>query len=545
MEENKKMDFQYKPNLKPDENYLSSKVFEELELIDEPIADEKINKYNKAVRKANEIIKFKDLIPDGVGESILSSLPLYLNDYKSITEAEPSPSQVIIQTNDETEVNELIDDDIPELFPTGGTLEIEVEENDDILKNFNDNTLNDKENLYEQYFDDLHNIVSDYVREVNYLAVISGFRSLKDMFYAYSKPKDIEDQYMVLSDSVIRGQIAREQRTRFFNKVYNIDKTMFHLRQKDASEQLRNRYFNKKKSDYIEEEDYLDSFHNKNLKRSRNQYKQKYEDSIKNFYKYLNTSVQLTNEILKNYLDELTAKANLLKHGVDIFAGNKSEEAKKAKVEKQLKKEQKKKQDKATKDEEKRMDEWKEDVKKDDDEVNDFFSKFETNYENTGGGDEGSTDDSDVIEISGKASEKGKKIAKAAYAIYKEHGVNSANPWRYSMALRNDGKHMDCSLYANKVVKRALNINIPNTTEGLRNAAHPGGANKVSSYKEMRPGDLILLKKRNAHVMIYIDDGKVLECCPTPKDGVQMNDYKRTKWCIDLLKRDFLCLVRF
>src|SRR5690606_9909999 len=136
-----------------------------------------------------------------------------------------------------------------------------------------------------------------------------------DLFYYYSLPaSDLPKNYKHVGDGIVRSQIERGQKAKFFKKMYNIDQTIYHLRANKASHELRKRYYDTK---FQKSRNYLETQGNDLLRAERQKYDKKYEDNMYNFYKYLNSAVILVDEVLQTFLQEAKGKAILHKQGVD------------------------------------------------------------------------------------------------------------------------------------------------------------------------------------------------------------------------------------
>ena len=119
-----------------------------------------------------------------------------------------------------------------------------------------------------------------------------------------------------LHDTIIRSQIQRLQKARFFKKIANADLTVTHMRAWNAAAKERERYYTEAYGDSAE---FVDSEANVLLRQARSDYDAAYKLSLYNMYKYLDASVKLTEDILDHTLVEAKAKAKLVKEGVDIF----------------------------------------------------------------------------------------------------------------------------------------------------------------------------------------------------------------------------------
>lgn len=119
-----------------------------------------------------------------------------------------------------------------------------------------------------------------------------------------------------LHDTIIRSQIQRLQKARVFKKIANTDQTVTHMRAWHAAEKERERYYEEA---YGNSDTFVNSESNALLRQARSDYDAAYKLSLYNMYKYLDSSVKVTEDILDHTLTEAKAKAKLIKEGVDIF----------------------------------------------------------------------------------------------------------------------------------------------------------------------------------------------------------------------------------
>lgn len=175
--------------------------------------------------------------------------------------------------------------------------------------------------------------------------------------------------------------------------------------------------------------------------------------------------------------------------------------------------------------------------------------KFKANKSSTGKKNENGEDSSKLGDVKPPGPDlsdpktgtmDGDKIAKEAYRIYEEHGVNSASPWRYSQANRNSPGYADCSSFTAMVYKKAMNMDIGSNTidQIAKNAKdfHPG-RDKLS---ELKPGDLMYFDGPGGaghtrvingqsvsvqHTAIYVGGNKFIDMDKTGSiDGISIRD---------------------
>ena len=229
---------------------------------------------------------------------------------------DPGNEQLIITT----EKKEDDDDDVyPETFfrDDDDPFEIIVKKKDNITY------------IKDSYNYDLTSIIADYIIKVNqvmnnYLNNI--FQALKPLDVSlYSKvlencnihSSEVSKDYRHLSDLIIRSQITRKMKIRMYNKLYNLDKSIAHIRNCKAGVEQRLRYY---EAQYQDAKSYNDLLSNRFLENSRMMYDKKYKQNFFNLYKYLNSSVILLEECFEMYINEAQAKIILLmKEGNELW----------------------------------------------------------------------------------------------------------------------------------------------------------------------------------------------------------------------------------
>ena len=128
--------------------------------------------------------------------------------------------------------------------------------------------------------------------------------------------KNIPANLQHLADTIIKSQLRRNQKKRFFDKVVNTSQTLEHMRTWNAAEKARERYYEQA---YNDSSDYLNSESNALLREARASSDARYRSALYNMYKYLDNGAKITEDILGDMVIEAKAKAKLLKEGVDIF----------------------------------------------------------------------------------------------------------------------------------------------------------------------------------------------------------------------------------
>ena len=198
--------------------------------------------------------------------------------------------------------------------PDSIKVEIENDDDDVIIRN--------------QYYYDLVSIVKDYVDNLNtsidnYInALFATFQDIDIESYHNSMEtyktscRKIDINLKHLSDTIIRSQIARQMKEKLYLKLYDIDKTINHIRSCKAGVELRLRYH---KASYYKDTTYNEAVSNKILGQNRLLYDKKYKQNFINLYKYLNSSVIMLNECLNMNITEIQSKLILHEKGEKIW----------------------------------------------------------------------------------------------------------------------------------------------------------------------------------------------------------------------------------
>lgn len=544
-------DFFYKPKIGVDRDYLSEKEFEDIigpdrdyssekdfdrELLGPPdeIETPEEDIQEEAIRIAKEIEKLKkviNILPGNLPQMYRDVLNKVKHDilnppsipappkYEEI-EAGPSPAP-----DPENRGEIVIGGDAASpifLFPQDNGISVETPPIMPLIEFVRESFLKDKNDMYGNFVQKLKLMIQQYMRELLYVAKIGEFDSYLDLYVSFDTPSaEIPKSLMAAADRITKNQIVRDQKTRFLNKIFNIDQTVAHLIANKASYEQRQRYYD---IDYLKAKDYIETQENDELRKQRLEYDKKYEQNMYNYYKYLTGSTILTDEILKTFLSEARGKALLNKNGIDTQAGYKKEQEKQKKVESELKKET----EEAQKKEEEKQKELLNELGK---------AGRDSTYSGAYGDKNGTVNSSSSAssaEIEPVFGSNAEKIVKMALQAWEKRGPNSGNVIKYSMEKRShkifdsNTTHSDCSAFVRGVVLAATNIDVGTNTSDQVNKNK--SRSWVYSINDMQPGDLIYFKalpgdsyqghaitlngKRFnvSHTLIYLGNKDVVEC---------------------------------
>lgn len=208
---------------------------------------------------------------------------------------------------------------LPSLFPDPTNKPIKVKVPRSLVQIAQDSYKKDQIDLQSYYLQQLQYALRQYFQSMMMVMTEVGIGDINALTREYhGDVVDINDKNLQhLGDAIERSQVQRGQRTRYFRKMCSTSQTLQHMRMWHASEKERERYYGEA---YGDSRNYLDSESNAILRKSRAQYDQSYKSSLYNMYRYLDSSVEVTKDILNMTLQEAQAKGKLLKEGVDVFA---------------------------------------------------------------------------------------------------------------------------------------------------------------------------------------------------------------------------------
>ena len=123
---------------------------------------------------------------------------------------------------------------------------------------------------------------------------------------------DIVNHSKHLFDSSIKNEDLTKLRTDFFANVFNIKETLTHIQAFFISNELRKRYTNIGYSVGKSNENSISDF---TLKQMNTRYEIQYRKSFENLFRYLESSIKVTDDILRLYVQDRSNKSTLLKKG--------------------------------------------------------------------------------------------------------------------------------------------------------------------------------------------------------------------------------------
>lgn len=215
-------------------------------------------------------------------------------------------------------INENIE--LPEVFPSSSNVTINVQVPRSLVEIMSSQYQKDMIDLSQKYLDSLQMVFQRYFNQMLILMANLGIDSVETL------SKDFDGDVVKIPpnqnlehcrDYIVRSQVIRKQKANLFRKTHKVDNTLRYMRAWHAAAQQRERYF---REEYGDSSEYITSHSNAILRESRSTYNANYKNALYNMYKFLNSSVKITDDILTMNLKEAQAKGKLIMHGVNVFA---------------------------------------------------------------------------------------------------------------------------------------------------------------------------------------------------------------------------------
>ena len=331
----------YEPDLKPERNYRSEAVFpppeptpavetnvpvnptlpeiiEDLKTLEDlagglPEGLKPVEEIVSILRQRAEVIQIEQTLLEEIPpDPIIGPEPETI-----VPVTESIPEELKIGTNVLETIPEI--PGIPQMFPPPSHVKINVQAPKTLVQLTQDAYTKDQIDLQKYYLQNMRLILQKYFQ--NQFALIGelGISEVDILTREYygDNVTGVGTNSQHLHDTVIRSQLARKQKAKYFSKVANTEQTLLHMRNWNAAEKLRERYYGEA---YGEADKFTNSEANAILRQNRSEYDANYKANLYNMYKYLDGSLKMTEDILDHTLLESKAKAKLMKDGVNIFA---------------------------------------------------------------------------------------------------------------------------------------------------------------------------------------------------------------------------------
>ena len=145
------------------------------------------------------------------------------------------------------------------------------------------------------------NLINKTLEEISFL-----FDPIKNTTY------EVTEELKHLFDAgVFMGEVSR-LKLNFMSNSFPVEQTLFHLKNFKTIYLLRLRYAS---METVDGSDKLDAMSNNILKGLKNSYNQKYDVAFANLYKYMNSSLDILEDVLNTELAGLRARRTLIEKG--------------------------------------------------------------------------------------------------------------------------------------------------------------------------------------------------------------------------------------
>ena len=168
--------------------------------------------------------------------------------------------------------------------------------------------------LYEYYTNRLKKVLGDYYTQILELAGTQLSSNAMDFMLnpiTFEQANVIETLRHVM-DSALRGEVMGDLKIEFSLSMFSLESSLYHMKNMKVVFELRLRYAEAKKA---KNENKTDSLMNRILDALRTTYDAKYDNAYINWYKYLNSSLEVLADIMRTVLTCLRSKATIIKKG--------------------------------------------------------------------------------------------------------------------------------------------------------------------------------------------------------------------------------------
>lgn len=226
----------------------------------------------------------------------------------------PDPQEPVIPEPEPEYVPEYIGDD--DIFAPSSPFTIEYEDIDPIEKIELEYTKNIAD-LYDYYLNKLKNALHKF-----YLGLVGAVYGANKETGADCAKFILEDIQLAdtnvegglrhLIDTGLRGEVTGGLKLSFCINMFPIESTLYHMKDFKVAKELRTRY----ESEEMMQDGTRDgSVSDRILQGMRETYDKKYDTAYINLYKYLNSSVDVLDDVLRTLMMGIRAKEILLKKG--------------------------------------------------------------------------------------------------------------------------------------------------------------------------------------------------------------------------------------
>lgn len=173
-----------------------------------------------------------------------------------------------------------------------------------------------QKNLYDllrYYMNRLKTVLSRYYR--SFYSTINQ-KDLNDYFFIYNNiqisNKDIVSSYRHLLDTALRSENVSNVKLDFYNGNFNFNQTLYHLKSFMTIYGLRKKY---ESIPYAKNTDKSASLSNNILKSCRHDYSLKYDKTYENLFRYMDSSLTITDNVISDLITNILSKGVLTEKG--------------------------------------------------------------------------------------------------------------------------------------------------------------------------------------------------------------------------------------
>ena len=186
----------------------------------------------------------------------------------------------------------------------------EIDENEQVKLEYIKNLAD----LFKFYTDTLKDTIKAYF--TSYVSSILSATTTEELAFVREELDldaiNVDDNLRHLIDSAVRSEIIGSNKLSFYQKVFTVEKSLYHIKSFITAYQLRLRY--------TEEEpegssDKLNSISDNILGTMKNIYSKKYDITYCDLHKYLYSSVQVLDDVFRTISVGLKSKETLLRKG--------------------------------------------------------------------------------------------------------------------------------------------------------------------------------------------------------------------------------------
>ena len=340
--EDLKRDIFYRPDVDIERDYSTTGTIERT--TPEPVEPEKITPPQRLMEKADKVIdsllRARGVLPLMPNDTVKEILERIIDNLVFQTEDEKDKIEDLIEEEEENEENRtdvyedgsnsepgygyqdepvVIDENFVYGNPPPQNLTIKIIKTKTAGELASDQYLKDSLEIKEDFASELNSALQDYVYPLLTIMNEAGVDRAEylNMPYDGRAVSGYSSNENHLNDLIVRNQTVMGEITRLFNKTHSANAMGAMLTAFDVVAQERIKYYTENYS--LAVTSFLDMYKRDTLEKTRKEYDYKYLKTKTNVYKFLNSSVKVTEDLLKLALDSNTAKCYLLNKNINIF----------------------------------------------------------------------------------------------------------------------------------------------------------------------------------------------------------------------------------